>query len=246
MSTSDQRLAFSARFLGRPFAFVCAALLLLSSSAKADTVLQFGQTNPFDIVTATNNGAGTTTLSSAGNVDGANVSIPVEITNFLGVSVLIPAFETYVGVTSIGAASSSHGSDFQNFTGTIEFTSAPGGAGLNYLTATFAPVGGSSAVGLSGADGGTGASLLATRPPDNLTLTSDFALLGPPSSLSIGFSNVSPALHIAGGSIGSFTAQNAGTISASAVPEPGTLCLASCAIVIGALAYGKKRMKDEG
>jgi hypothetical protein len=220
-------------------------MLLLSSSANAGTILQFGQANPSDIVTATDNGAGTTTLSSAGNVDGANVSIPVVITNFLGVSVLIPAFETYVGVTSIGAASSSHGSVFQNFTGTIEFTAAPGGAGFNYLTATFGPVGGSSAVGLSGADGGTGASLLATNPPDTLTLTSNFAVLGPPSSLAIGFSNVSPALHISGdSSIASFTGQNAGTISASIVaiiPEPSSLCLGSIAIVIGTLVYRKKR-----
>jgi hypothetical protein len=251
MSTSDQRLAFSARFLGRPFAFVCAALLLLSSSANAETVLQFAQTNPHDVITATDNGSGTTTLSTAGNVDGGNVSVPVTITNFLGVPGLaIPAFETYVGVTSIGAASTSHGSIFQNFSGTIEITSGVGGTGFNYLTATFSPVGGSSAVGLSGAAGGGAAALQAAQPPDNLLLTSNFALLGPASSFSVPFSNVSPALHIAGdSSIASFTAQDAATVSASIVaiiPEPSSLCLGSIAIVIGAIAYGKKRMKVEG
>jgi hypothetical protein len=250
MSTSDQTLAFSARFLRRSFAFACVALLLLSSSTNAGpiTILQFGQTNPSDIVTATDT-AGTTTLSTGGNADGANVSIPVTITNFLGTSVVIPAFETFVGVTSLGTASTFHGSVFQNFSGTVEFSVAPGGTGGNYLTATFAPVGGSSAVGITGTAGGAGASLGAAQPPDNLVLTSDFAVLGPPVSMAIGFSNIptAPGLHIAAdSSIASFTAQNAGTISGSVVPEPGTLCLLSFAVVIGTLVYGKKRMKDEG
>jgi len=242
MSTSDQQLALSARILRRCFALACAAMLLLSTSANAGTVLQFGQTNPFDVVTATDNGAGTTTLSSAGNVDGGGVSIPVIITNFLGLSVTIPAFETYVGVTSVGPAVSAFGSVFQNYAGTIEFTSGIGGTGVNFMTATFAPVGGMSATGLSGAAGGSGAALQATQPPDSLTLTSSFAILSPPSAMSIGLSNVTPPLHIAGdGSIGSFVAQNAGTISATLIPEPGTLCMGSIAVVLGTLFYRKKR-----
>jgi hypothetical protein len=53
---------------------------------------------------------------------------------------------------------------------------------------------------------------------------------------------VNGALHIAGdGSVGSFGAQNAGTISATLIPEPGTLCLGSIAVVLGTLFYRKKR-----
>jgi len=242
MSTPDQQLAFSARFLRRSFALACAALLLLGSSANAGsiTVLQFGQTNPADVVTATEIGV-TTTLSSAGNVDGGGVSIPVIITNFLGVpGVLIPAFETYVGVTSTGPASTFSGQIFQPFSGTIEITSGIGGAGSNYMTMTFGPNGSSSPM-LSGIAGGNSASLGASQPPNTLVLTSDFAGLAPPSSMTIGFSNVSPPLSISGTSTASFTAQNVGTVSATIIPEPGTFCLASFAVVFGLLVYRKKR-----
>jgi len=248
MSTPDHRLAVSARFLRRSFAFACVALLLLGSSTNAGTtVLQFGQIDPTDIVTATDV-AGVTTLSTAGNADGNNVSILVNITNFLGVpGVNIPAFETFVNVTSSGPAFSSGGSDFQAYTGTIEFTSLPGRAGTNYMTATLSNVGGHPASTLFGADGGAGATWSGSQPPAGLVLTSDFALLGPPTSMGMGFSFINPSLSIAGdGSIANFTGQNSGTFSASIVPEPGTFCMASFAVVFGLLAYGKKRMKNEG
>jgi hypothetical protein len=244
MSSPDRHTAASARFVRRACAFACAALLLLASSANAGTVLQFGQEFPGDTVTATDSG-GVTTLSTAGNASGGGVSIPVMITNFLGSSVIINAYETFVGVTSSGPASSSGGSIFQNYSGTIEFTSGIGGTGVNYLTAAFSPSSPSSAVGLSGAAGGSEASLQATQPPDNLHITSDFATLGPPSSMAIGLSNVSPTLSIAAdGSIASFTAQNAGTFSAATItviPEPSSLCLGSFAVVFGVLVYRKKR-----
>jgi hypothetical protein len=245
MRIPDHQLAFSARFLRRPFVFAGAALLLLCSSANAGTVLQFGQINPADIVTATDS-SGTTTLSTTGNVDGAGVSIPVVITNFLGASVLIPAFETYVGVTSVGPAVLFMGQDFQAFAGTIEFTSVPGGIGATFLSATFAGVG-LATNDLFGANGGSAATLSASEPPASLVLTSVFAVLPPVTSMGIGFSNLSPAMHIASdGSIASFTGQNTGTFSSSSVPEPGTLSLASVAVVVlGTLAYARKRIKDE-
>jgi len=257
MSTPDRQLAFSARFLRRCFALACAGLLLLGSSANAGsiTVLEYGQTNPFDVVTATDTGLGTTNLSTAGNPDGLGVSIPVTITNFLGSSVTIPAFETFeqspgiigVGLTSVGSASTFHGSIFQNFMGTIAFTSLPFGSigNANFLTATFAPVGPMSATGISGGAGGAGAGLGGAQPTDVLTLTSDFAILAPPTGMAIGFSNIAtpPGLHIAAdGSIASFTAQNSGTFSATMViPEPSSLCLGSFAVVFGVLVYCKKK-----
>jgi hypothetical protein len=194
-------------------------MLLLGSNANAGTVLQFGQINPHDVVTATDV-AGVTTLSTAGNADGAGVSIPVTITNFMGNSgVNIPAFETFVGVTSTGAAMSAFGLDIQSYSGTIIFSSLPGGAGANYLTAVFSSIG-----SLVGADGGNAATLAASQPPASLALTSDFGILTTPTSMAIGLSNVAPALHIAAdGSIASFTSQNAGTFSA--VPEPASMAL---------------------
>jgi len=225
MSRSNSQLAVEARRPRRFIAFGFVAMMLLGSAAHGGTVLQFGQISGFDVVTATDV-AGVTTLSTAGNADGAGVSIPVIITNFLGVpGVDIPAFETYVGVASVGPALSFAGQDFQSYSGTIMFTSLPGGAGADYLTATFANVG-PKTNDLTGGDGGNAATLSATEPGASLVLVSDFALLGPPTAMGIGYSNVVPGLTIAGdGSIASFTAQNAGTFSAQAVPEPVSMAL---------------------
>ena len=152
----------------------CLAIVLLSSAARAgSTVLQFGQTNPSDVVTASESG-GVTMLSTGGNSDGGGVSIPVVITNFLGVpGVSIPAFETYVNVTSTGTASTFLGQAFQGFTGTIEITSGIGGTGSNFLTATFPDTANPGT--FSGTLGGTQAQLSATAPPQTLQLSSDFA-----------------------------------------------------------------------
>jgi len=230
MRSSSPQLAVSARCSRPPFvfaAFACVAALLLSSSTNAGTILQFGQINPTDVVTATDT-AGVTTLSTAGNADGAGVSIPVILTNFLGLSgVNIPVFETFVGVTSTAAAGSGAGFDFQAFTGTVEFTLLPfGSAGnVNYLTATFGSSGAHTS-DIFGTDGGTTATLSSSQPQASLVLTSAFAAFAAPTSMSISLGNLAPVYTIAGGSIASFTAQNAGTISASAVvPEPTSVAL---------------------
>jgi hypothetical protein len=223
--------------LRRPFAFACATLLLLTSSAQAITVLQFSDVNATDSITATNIG-GVTTLFTTGNIDGGNVSIPVAVSNFNGIpqppgSVL---FETFVDVHSINPAILTGGIVTQDFSGTIEFTSAPGGAGVNFLTATFTNA------QFSGS--GNSASLNATAP--NVTFTSQVATFGPITGMAIAFSGITPPVGISGGSVSNFTLQNAGTFSATFVPEPSALCLASFAVVIGTLAaYGKKRMKNE-
>jgi hypothetical protein len=232
--------------LRRCFAFTCIAALLLGSSAQAgSTIFQFIQVNDNDTVTATDNGSGTTTLTTNGNIDGGFVSIPVLVqTSYVGSGPFV-AFETFVGVTSNGPATidPSSGQPEQKFSGEIEFTAGPGGAGQNYLTAvfssfTFSPV-------LQGQPGGAQASLTAAEPPDNLVLTAQGISFGNPTGMTIGFSNISPGLSIdlSDNTIASFTGQNSGTFSAAVVPEPGTLCLASFAVVIGAVAYRKTRMK---
>jgi len=256
MRFSNHKLADSGRFLRRSFLFACLASLLLGSSSKASTtVLQFSQVNAADVVTLTNDGLGnanSSTLSTAGNpiADGGPLSIAVTITNFLGTPGLnILAYETFVNVISSGAATfnSMTGVDSQPFTGKIEFTSAPGGAGANYLTLTFGKMVFDSTV--SGQEGGTQATLVSTQPPNSLVLTSDFETFGPPTALSIGFSGLSPGLTIFNnslGALGATTMQSAGTISATViVPEPSTFAIAGLG-ALGMIGYGLRRRKALG
>jgi len=223
---------------------------MLGSSSEAGTILIFGQANPLDVVTLHNGGAGTSTLSTAGNADGAGVSIPVLITTFLGVPGLsIPAFETYVGVASSGAAVTMFGLDAQAFQGTVEITSLPGGAGTNFLTATFANVG-TNVNTLSGTAGANSASLVASQPPASLAITSDFGTFIAPTGMSISYSNVTPPLTIFNSSLGASgdtTMQSAGNFSATTIPEPSGLllgCIASVGMV--GFGYGLRRRKAKG
>jgi hypothetical protein len=245
--------ALLTRFSRRIFAFICGVLLLSQSATYAgNTVLQYSQVSATDTVTATDNGSGTTTLATTGIDNGGNgVSIYVQITNFLGTTESsMYAYETYVGVTSVGPASIDpfSGNLEQKFTGEIEFTSGVGGAGDNYLTAVFSSLTGSPV--FAGAASGASGTLAAAEPSDSLVLTSQYAPLLSPTGMAIWFSNLSPELNIAGdGSLASFTAQNAGTFSAtidpSSVPEPGTLSLESLAIVIATLAHLRQGLRKQ-
>ncbi len=249
MSCPVQQRSLSWRFLRRSLAFACATSLLLGSSAKASsTVLAFGQQNPADIITASVSG-GVTSLSTAGNADGAGVSIPVSITNYLGVPQVpfpILAYETFVDVHSTGTATTVAGTISQNFVGTIDFTVNPGVAGPGnaaFLIATFSGPNGT----FSGGAGGGSASLSASEPSDTVTFTVPGMSFGN-AAIALGFSGivVPPGLSTSGTTVGPFTAQGAGTFSATVVPEPSALCLASCAVIVGTLAYGRKKMKNQG
>jgi hypothetical protein len=240
MRGRNLQLARPMRLVWRLVALPCAVLLLVAYSTQAGTVLQFAQVNAADTVTATESD-GVTTLSTAGNsdMDGGPSSIAVTITNFNGVPASpSPVFETFIGVTSTGTATMSGGQIAQLFSGTIEFTVNPGPASASnpdFLTATF-----TNAVFL----GTTNSASLTVSAPD-LTLSSSMATFGTVTGMAIGFSGInSTPLGITDGSVASFTAQNSGTFSAAAVPEPSTLCLASFATAIGALAYGRKKMRN--
>jgi hypothetical protein len=238
MRKRNHRIADLGKRVRHTFVFASAAILMLTCSANAGTVLQFTQAFPTDFITATDV-AGVTTLSTMNNPDGGNMSVPILITNLNGFPEPPPgvlAFETFVGVTSTGPATPVGGSITQTYSGTVEFTAGIGGTGLNYLTATF-----TNAV-LSGSL--NSASLNATSP--NLILTSAVMPLIADMGMSIGMSGIASPLHIAAdGSVASFQAQNAGTYSAI-IPEPSGLCLASFAVVIGAFASrANKRMRNE-
>jgi len=237
--TSDPRVTRVGRWRALSVLYTCFGLVLLSSAAHAGTVLQFTQTNPADVVTATESG-GVTTLLTTGNADGGGVSIAVTIGNLLGVPGLaIPAFETFVNVKSDGPAATLGILNAQRFTGSIVISSLIGGLGINYLTATF-DVPGSGSI-FAGVTGGTQAALDATQPPNNLVLTSDFAVLGPPTSMTVGFSNLQPGVAISNSSIAGFTAQNTATFAATVVPEPASFGMACSGLVLVSLAVSYHR-----
>jgi hypothetical protein len=249
MSFPVQQRSRSLQFLRRSFAFACATSLLLGSSAKASsTILAFGQQNPLDVITASVSG-GVTTLSTSGNSDGAGVSIPVSITNYLGVPQVpfpILAFETFVDVHSTGNATTAAGTISQNFVGTVEFTVNAGVAGPSnpaFLIATFSGPNGT----FSGGAGGGSAGLSASVPSESVTFTMP-GLIFSDAAIGLSFSGIviPTGLTTTGTTVADFSAQGAGTFSASIVPEPSALCLASCALVAGTLVYGRKKMKNQG
>jgi len=251
MSIPDGQFFVSARSVWRWLALACVASVLLAPSAKAgtSTILAFSQLNQDDVVVATRTGTSTTiTTTSAMNSDGGGTSIPVYISTYLGqpqIPFPLLAYET-INVTSSGAATNSMGTISQDYSGTITFTANPGapsGGNPAYLIVTF----GSNGV-FSGGAGGGSASLNASEPTDTVTFTVPYNPSIPGSGLSyteaaasLSFSNITPVLGITDTTIASFTAQDSGTFSAAIVPEPGTLCLSSFAIVIGGLTYWKKR-----
>jgi len=246
MSNPDLRSVVLARLLRRSLALACTASLFLGSCASAGTtILGFSQQNPLDVITATESG-GVTTLSTDGNADGGGLSVPVSISNYLGVPQVpfpILAFETFVGVHSTGTATDVGGTISQNFVGTIEFTANPGVAGPGnpaFLIATFSGPNGTFS---GGTDGGS-ASLSASEPSDSVTFTVP-GMSFSNAAIGLGFSgiNIPPGLSTSGSSVASFSSQGAGTFSAtvSSVPEPSTIALSTFPLVLGALIYLKKR-----
>jgi hypothetical protein len=208
--------------------------LLWNSAARGGTVLQFNQTNPADFVTATQ-AAGVTTLSTGGNMDGGNLSIPVTITNFLGTPGLnIPAFETLVNFVSVGPATSVGALNVQPFTGIIEITGGIGGTGPNFLTVAFTDS--AAPAFMAGLTGGDQVSINVNKPPQSVVFTSDFAPLAVPFSVTLGFSNVNPSVHLVNDSFASFTGQNTGTFGATVIPEPASLSMACTGLVFVSLA----------
>jgi len=202
--------------------------LLLSGptpSAKAATILVFGQTSTNNTVTSTNNGAGSTTLSASG--------VPVLITAFANGGTPISAFFA-LNATSVGAATvTATGGVTQHFTGSFSITNGA----TNYLSGTF-----------TDSVFGSGASLTlsAAQPPDSVSFTSNVlspSLLGTPRGITLAFTNVTPPVTIVNNSLSSFTASVGGNFSATpVVPEPATIGAAlSVAPVLGLFWMRRRR-----
>jgi hypothetical protein len=218
----------------RVFALAAVAALAWAAPAGAVAILQFGQSNPNDFVTAT---AGATSTTFTTSSTAAAGSIPVLLTNVGGspLGTPIPAFETFIGVTSVGPAISSAGTIEQLYSGAIAITSGPNGTGGNFLTAAFQNA------SLFGQAGGGAVSLLGSRPPQSVTFTSNFAAIvpliagNPPENFTIGFSisNLTPGLSLSGTTVAGFTAANAGTFATAQIPEPSAIAAGAMLAALG-------------
>jgi hypothetical protein len=216
-------------------AFAASSIFSVAHAAPI-VILTVGQSVPENTVTATVSG-GVTTITAA--------DIPVTITQIdAPLATPISAFFSY-NAASTGNATVQSGAVFQLFNGDFTITSALGGTGTNFLSAEFA----NNLV--SGFIGGTGLTLLATEPPGTVNFTSDIiATLGDPSTAGLTLSAVAPAVNVVPGTgtgvtIGGFTAAFAGTNSATAVPEPGTIALLGLAALGLAFSRRSKARQDK-
>jgi hypothetical protein len=226
------------------------ASLAMATPSSAITILQYGQTNPNDVKTATASGSNTTITTSSLL---SPTSIPVTITN-IGGNILPPAlsiaaWETWTNVTSTGPATTSGNTISQPFQGTLAYTALAGGLGTNYLTVTF--TGGI----LTGIAGGGSASLIGSDPPGSVTYTTNdprveaaLTALGTPflENFSVAFSGIGqpPGFSLSGNTIAGFTARNAGTFDANPVPEPSGLAMAGTAMLASLGCFGWRRRQS--
>lgn len=205
---------------------VVAALALLSSGAQAANIITFSQTSGSNTVVATTNATDTATTIT---IDDAALSVG----SFIAGAPPATSFLT-LNATSIDPAVTFAGAVIQHYNGNFCITTAINCGGVNLLSGVFTDA-------AFGALGGPGLVVNVNNPPDTLTLTSGVIAptdLQAPSSFNLGFSNLTPVLHIIGTTIADFNAAFAGTVSASTsninVPEPGSIAI----LGIGAATLG--------
>lgn len=208
------------------FLLATVALIGFVSSANATLIATFGQTSLTNTVVATDNGTTTHIV-----VDDAIAAVTTFLSGPIG------NVQFSLDATSTDAAATFAGAVVQHYNGSFCFTSAIDCGGTNYLSGVFSDA-------AFGGLGGPGLVVNVNNPPDTLTLTSDILAasdLVAPSSFNLGFTDLTPLLHINGTTIGAFTASFAGNVSAStaAVPEPASLGI----LGLGLLGLGMIRSR---
>jgi hypothetical protein len=205
------------------------ASLALVGSANAALIATFGQTSQTNTVVATDDGT-TTNIT----IDDAVTAVTTFLSGPIGNVFLSLA------ATSNDPAATFGGAVIQHYNGNFCFTSAINCGGTNYLSGVFTDA-------AFGALGGPGLVVNVNNPPDTLTLTSDVLAssdLQAPSSFNLGFTDLTPLLHINGTTIAGYTASFAGNVSASAIPAPEPASLAL--LGFGLLGLGSIRMVRRG
>ena len=190
------------------FLSLLATTALSIPAANAAPLLDFGQVGTVDTVTGTNNGVGTTTITTTNTpitIDQIDVPglIPPDISAFLTLS-----------ATSSGAASIPiPGFVAQPFSGTFSITNGA----TNYLSGTF-----------TDAIFGSGASLTLSAssdvPGESVSFTSnviDNSLFIKDRAIAFAFTDVAPPVGISNGSLSSFNSTVGGNMSSN-IPEAST------------------------
>ena len=191
------------------------ALIAATTSSLGANLITFSQTAATNEVTATTNLANTQTTLTAND---AAVSIGQLIS---GAPPATAFFD--LNATSVDPATTVLSAVIQHYAGSFCISTAAGCTGTDVLSGTFSDA-------AFGGLGGPGLVVNVNSPPDTLALSSALIPandLTSPSAFGLTFTNLTPALAIAGSTLADFTASFAGDASSSAVaaPEPMPLAL---------------------
>ncbi len=217
-----------------------AGLFLGLPGARAELILNFGQTSNSNTLTATTNGV----QAANGGTQLSAVGVEVFITQ-IGAPLTTP-ITAYLNLSasSVTDVSGSISHLEQDFDGTFSITKNANGTGTDYLSGSF--VGGAN-TGPSGATVfGSGSSLtLSASSPNGIPFfQSDVISTLVPTAISMGFSNVTPAAtETTDGTqtLAGFTAGISGNFSA--VPEPASVIMLGIGVSVVGFASVRRRAR---